>query len=334
MGCSTSTPKVEPAPPEPEQTDPFTPNECPQYATFGTFVLLCPNPQLFEYRFIRCLGRGAHGEVYLAENTTSHTQYAAKVYSKTVLFRPSMYHDQLIDKVESEIEIMSLFHHPNIVGIVEVLDDDATDSVILIETFAEHGSLLPQAFVSQPIPEDRCRWIFAQIAEAVRVVHESNVAHGDIKPENILTKGEDHALLADFSTAKFLPEESDVIELANGTPAFSSPEQCRGEPYHAKLADIWALGVSLYLMVFGHLPFYERSQGGAYVTELLKIAQAIQENPVVFDDAILISADLRDLLVKLLDKDPGTRISAEQVLAHPWVKQAGYAPEILAPSPD
>jgi serine/threonine protein kinase len=238
-----------------------------------------------------------------------------------------MSHEQMITKIEREIAIMHSCSHPNIVGLHEVLEDCDTDSLILIVTYADHGSLLPQRFVSDPIPEERCRWIFAQIAEAVRAIHVVNIVHRDIKPENILTCDRDHVLLADFSAAKCLADDSDLISDIDGTPAFYSPEECRGELYHAKPADIWSMGVSLYLMVFGHLPFFDAIEPEGYLTQLFKILKAIQESELKLDPNLNISEDLSDLLFRLMDKNAQTRLTAEQVLAHPWVVKAGYDPQ-------
>jgi [calcium/calmodulin-dependent protein kinase] kinase len=232
----------------------------------------------------------------------------------------------MIHKIEHEIEIMQACSHPNIVRLEEALDDEDTDSFILILTYAEHGSLLPQKFQSDPIPEDRCCWLFAQMLQAVHALHSIHVMHRDIKPENVLIGANDHVYLADFSAARALDPQTDLIGDIDGTPAFYSPEECRGELYHAKPADVWSLGVSLYLMVYGHLPFYDSSEPDSYAQRLFKVFKCIQEADVRLDPDISVSDELRDLLVKLLDRNPETRPTIKEALAHPWVVKAGYDP--------
>jgi [calcium/calmodulin-dependent protein kinase] kinase len=158
-------------------------------------------------------------------------------------------------------------------------------------------------------------------------LHAINVVHRDIKPENILIGANDHVYLADFSAAKMLSPDSDFANDTDGTPAFYSPEECRGQGYHAKPAEVWSLGVSLYLMAFGHLPFYDQGEPDSYAQQLFKVFKAIQEVELAFDPEIKVSDEMRDILLRLLDKNPETRLTIEEGLAHPWVARAGYDPD-------
>ena len=296
------------------------------FLSFNSYFNQTDDPQILEYKFIRSIGRGAHAEVYLVEQIEMKEYYAAKIYSKSFLYRNTLNHEQMINKVMRELEIMNMFAHRNIIHLKEVLDDDETNSVILILFYASHGSLLPRGSHSKPIPEARCQWIFAQVALALREVHNMNVVHRDIKPENILMHDDDRAVLSDFS-ASMLLEGDGILEDTDGTPVYYSPEECSGSSYLAKPTDVWALGVSLYVMVFGHLPFFDLSNDAYYLTQLAKISQMIQEKPVELDPEIEVSDELRDLFTKILDKDPKTRLTIDEVLEHPWVKQAGYDPD-------
>jgi serine/threonine protein kinase len=301
----------------------------PTYVSFSTFFNQVEDPQIFEYKFLKSIGRGGHAEVYLCEHEETGEKFAAKVYSKTLLFKNTMYHKGMANRVEQEIQVMMLLKHPNLMPLREVLDDDETDSVIFILDYAPFGSLLPHSSVSTPIPEERCRWIFAQLASAVQEIHRLNVVHRDIKPENIMMDVGDRAILSDFSAARLLEDGTDLVDDTDGTPAFYSPEQCKGQAYHAKPSDIWSMGVSLYLMVFGHLPFFEekKEDSSFYLTQLFKISQMIQVKELRLDRDIEISEQMEDLLYKVMDKNPVTRLEINQVLAHPWVAQAGYNPE-------
>lgn len=295
------------------------------YANFQAFFSEAQEPQIFEYHFIKNLGHGSHATVYLAENTETNEKFAAKVYCKTVLYKNTIMDvEPMIMKVTREIEIMAGFKHPNIMSLKEVLDDDHTNSVIFIIPFADKGSLLPQDTSTEPIEEKRAQFIFAQIAEAVKTLHEERVAHRDIKPENIMMFGNEKAVLADFSSAKVIDGESDLVEDSDGTPAFYSPEECLGKPFHAFPADIWALGVSLYLMIFGHLPFFDIKSDGYYLTQLYTISQQIIHNDLIFDPEIKISKELENFFIRILEKDPEKRYKITDVLNDPWVVGANY----------
>lgn len=298
-----------------------------EWMSFNTLMSQTENPQIFEYRFEKMIGRGGHAQVYLVTHVETNENFAAKIYTRTLLYRNLAERERILERIMREVDIMSRFDHRNIMKLREVLDDEETNSIIFIIPYASRGSLLPRNSTSTPIPEHRAKWIFAQIAVAVSEIHKANVVHRDIKPENVMMGDDDKAMLADFSTSVELPPGDDMVEDTEGTPVYYSPEECRGLPYHAKPADVWALGASLYVMIFGRLPFFAFDDTGYYLTQLLKVSRMIQENPIEFLPEIPISAELRDLLVKMMDKNPETRLTIDEVIDHPWVKSAGYDPK-------
>lgn len=304
-----------------------------EWMSFNTFMNETENPQIFEYKFERMIGRGSHGQVYMVNHVETNEKFAAKIYTKPFLYKNSIERERLWERIAREIEIMSRFKHRNIMKLTEVLDDEETNSIIFILPYASHGSLLPCNATSNPIPEERAKWIFAQLAVAVKELHDANVVHRDIKPENVMMCDNDLAMLADFSTSMEVPPGNDILEETDGTPVYYSPEECMGCPFRAKPADVWSLGVSLYVMVFGRLPFFTFDDTGYYLTQLVKVSRMIQNDPVEFPAEISISSELRDLLEKVMDKNPDDRLTIEQVLDHPWVKSAGYDPEnVIVPS--
>ena len=292
--------------------------------SFTTFMSQEKDPQIFEYQFIKSIGKGSHAEVYLVKHIESHVEMAAKIYDKFFLYRNTIGDSsQPIERVYREMEIMSTINHPNTMGLQEILDDDYTNSYIFIMPYADKGCLQTE-LEAKAIPENRAQFIFAQIAEAVFYLHSLDICHRDIKPENIMMFSDGKSVLSDFSAAIILPEDTDVIDETDGTPAFYSPEECTGEPFKAKPADIWALGVTLYYMIYSHLPFYDDSDDSCFLSQLFKISQQIQNEPLILDEDVEISDSLKDLFEKLIDKNPETRLTAEQVMAHPWVAAAHY----------
>lgn len=293
--------------------------------SFTTFVNQSEEPQIYLYKFIRSLGKGAHAEVFQVQHIETGDMMAAKIYDKMYAQRGDITGSlTLEERILRELDIMQRLRHPNTMPLIDGLDDDFTNSVIFIMPFADKGSLLVQkSATTDPIPEDEAKCVFAQIAEALEYLHSMDIAHRDVKPENIMMFSDGRAVLADYSASIRLPKESDLIEDTEGTPAFYSPEECTGEPYRAKPSDVWALGVSLYSMIFGKLPFFEITDG-YFLCQLFRIAQQIQNEPLTFDPSIEISDELRDLFEKILDKNPETRLTAAQVMEHPWVKAANY----------
>ncbi|EFN58000.1 hypothetical protein CHLNCDRAFT_34388, partial [Chlorella variabilis] len=134
-----------------------------------------------------------------------------------------------------------------------------------------------------------------------------------MKPDNVLLSGSGLVKIADFGQAQFFNEGADVFDKTLGTPAFMAPEMRSGDAYHAKPADMWALGITLYCFVFGDLPFK-----GASLDELYT---AIQRQEVQYPANTPISDGLRSVLDGLLSKDPARRPSSLELLHHPWVAE-------------
>lgn len=297
--------------------------------SFTTFIHKAEQPQIFEYKFIKSIGHGSHGEVFMVQHTETGNIYAAKIYDKLQLYNNGLGVDeQPLDRVYREMQVMAFLKHPNIINLIEILDDDYTNSFIFIIDYADKGSLLRQQLTSDPIPEDVSQKIFAQVAFALQYIHSMNVIHRDIKPENIMMNSDGKACLGDFSVAGFIEDENDEIDDTEGTPAFFSPEECTGMPFRAKPVDVWALGVSLYHMIFGKLPFFDIDEDGYFISQLFKISQDIQNKPLVFLSNIEISDDLHDLFIKILNKDPAKRLTIDEVVQHPWVAAVGYVPDM------
>ncbi|KAK8891398.1 hypothetical protein M9Y10_028606 [Tritrichomonas musculus] len=298
--------------------------------SFPTFMTQSEKPQIFEYEFIKSIGRGAQAEVYLVKNVETGEFLAAKVYDKNFLYRNNLGDaEQPIQKTIREIQIMSSLNHPNCMSLVEVLDDDYTNTIIIIFPYADGGSLLPQSLKTKPIPEERAKFYFYQIACGVKYIHEHNIIHRDIKPENIMKFSGDRIVLADFSASVVLDSPDELLEDTDGTPAFYSPEQCTGKPYEGKPTDIWACGVSLYILLYGKLPFFDVTDDDFFLSQFFKIAHQIQHEEVNFDPNIQVSNESKDLISHCLEKDAKKRYTIEDVLKHPWLESCYNDPVLI-----
>jgi serine/threonine protein kinase len=259
--------------------------------------------------------------VFLVQNTETQDYCAAKVYDKGYLFRTSIGDiEQPIQKLLREVQIMTAIQHPNCLQLIEILDDDFTNSIVLILPFADSGGLSAFSWKSDKISEEEARFQFAQIARGIRYIHSLNIIHRDIKPDNILKFSNGQVVLADFSVSIFLDNENELLEDTDGTPAFYSPEECCGDPYLGKPTDCWAFGMMLYVMIYGKLPFFDGDDEGVFFSQFFKISQMIMHEEFEYPESIPVSSELRDLLSHLLDKNPLTRYTMNQVLEHPWLK--------------
>eukprot|EP01018_Ginkgo_biloba_P019594 Gb_25049 [translate_table: standard] len=136
-----------------------------------------------------------------------------------------------------------------------------------------------------------------------------NVVHGDIKPENLLVNSNGRVKICDFSVSRMFEGNNDELRRSPGTPVFTAPECCLGLAYHGKVADVWALGVTLYCMVLGGYPFIGETLQDTY-------------DKIVYDPLSLpedMNPELANLLQGLLCKDPNKRMSLDAAARHPWV---------------
>jgi serine/threonine protein kinase len=287
----------------------------------ASFFSSVEKPTIFEYRFLRHIGHGSRGDVFLVLDLEDMEYRAAKVYDKQWLYRKSITDPEPpIKRLEREVEVMSQLNHQNCLQLIEILEDDATHSIILILPFADAGSMSPHSWKSDPISEEEAQFQFAQIARGLQHIHDQNIIHRDLKPDNVLRFSDGQIVLADFSVSLHLGDENTLLDDTEGTPAFYSPEECIGDPYLGKPADVWAFGMMIYVMIYGKLPFLDSEADGVYFSQFFKIAQKILSGNYEFPQSTPISPELQDLFSHVLDKDPKTRYTIDQVLQHPWLK--------------
>ena len=208
-----------------------------------------------DYLIIRELGSGSFGKVY--EVDKSGQRFAMKEYNKKRLKHKLIGKKRTaFDAVLDEVALLSRVEHPNIVYLHEVIDTPESRKTYLVMELAAKGSL--QGML--PMPETQAKKYFAQIVLGVEYLHEVvQVIHRDIKPENILLDAQDNIKISDFGSAQALQKPDDTFTNTPGTPVFQSPEQWGGTAeFRGKPLDIWALGVSLYYMLFNKPPFAAR----------------------------------------------------------------------------
>ncbi|GAB4817522.1 hypothetical protein N2152v2_004568 [Parachlorella kessleri] len=277
---------------------------------------------LNQYVVVDTLGRGTYGNVKLCLNVTDDTLYAVKAVNKKLLRRQAQSGRTLgrnpVDDLKREVEVMRALDHPNLIKLREVIEDKEGGKVLMVLEYASGGALVKQDQLTREhhMPEPMAQYYFKHIVAGLAHLHANRVVHGDLKPENVLLSGDGTLKIADFGQSQFF-EKKDTFNRTLGTPAFlrecgSAPEVCAGGAYHGRDADMWALGVSLFLFVYGELPFKADSIADLY--------DAIAEAKVEYPDYVQPSQDCMDLMQALLQPDPAQRVTSAEILHHPWIQ--------------
>lgn len=276
------------------------------------------NKLINEYLVIGELGRGSFGKVKLAEHKQHRDLVAIKILNKSMLRKVRNGMTSAIQQVQTEIAVMKKLRHRNIVNLYEVIDDPKSNKMYLVMQYVANGTVRSiNTDGTCPKLEDKLARDYArQLAAGLNYLHRHNVVHRDIKPDNILLGANGNIYLSDFGVSEILDEDTDFIVGSQGTPAFMSPELCRGEgSVHGKAVDMWALGVTLYTFVVGKLPFYGKNFD--------EISQKVQNN------ALELPSDLDEewveLLSSLLNKDPKRRMTASELRQSPLLFGKGDA---------
>ncbi|XP_075218922.1 calcium/calmodulin-dependent protein kinase kinase 1 isoform X2 [Lycorma delicatula] len=278
--------------------------------------------QLNQYRLMDSIGQGSYGLVKLAYNEEDDTHYAMKILSKKKLLKRSGIFGRAapnrkvtttnpLDRVYREIAVLKKLDHPNIVKLVEVLDDPVEDHLYLVFELLERGEVM-HVPTDNPLSEEQAWSYFRDVILGLEYLHFQRIIHRDIKPSNILLGEDGHVQIADLGVCNEFDGKDACLNNTAGTPAFTAPEAFSSVGnFSGKAVDIWSLGVTLFAFVYGKLPFTADSVPALYAQ--------IQSQPVCLPAEPKISASLHDLIIKMLQKDPAKRITLQEIKEHPWV---------------
>nr|XP_043612007.1 serine/threonine-protein kinase GRIK2-like [Erigeron canadensis] len=264
------------------------------------------NEYVREYK----IGSGSYGKVVLYRSQVDGQHYAIKAFHKSHLLKlrvaPS---ETAMTDVLREVLIMKMLNHPNIVNLIEVIDDPNTDHFYMVLEYVEGKWVFEGAGPAGGLGQRVSRRYLRDIVSGLMYLHSHNIVHGDIKPDNLLVTATGTVKIGDFSVSQVFEDENDELRRSPGTPVFTAPECCLGLTYHGKAADTWAVGVTLYCMIMGQYPFLGDTLQDTYdkiVNDPMRLPSGM--NPL-----------LKNLLEGLLCKDPTKRLTLEKVAAHPWV---------------
>ncbi|XP_073903268.1 calcium/calmodulin-dependent protein kinase kinase 1 isoform X6 [Castor canadensis] len=280
---------------------------------------------------------GAYGVVRLAYNESEDRHYAMKVLSKKKLLkqygfprRPPPRGSQVaqggpakqllpLERVYQEIAILKKLDHVNVVKLIEVLDDPAEDNLYLVFDLLRKGPVM-EVPCDKPFPEEQARLYLRDIILGLEYLHCQKIVHRDIKPSNLLLGDDGHVKIADFGVSNQFEGNDAQLSSTAGTPAFMAPEAISdsGQSFSGKALDVWATGVTLYCFIYGKCPFIDEY--------ILALHRKIKNEAVVFPEEPEVSEELKDLILKMLDKNPETRIGVPDIKLHPWVTKHGEEP--------
>uniref|UniRef100_M1AEI6 non-specific serine/threonine protein kinase n=1 Tax=Solanum tuberosum TaxID=4113 RepID=M1AEI6_SOLTU len=268
------------------------------------------------YELGRELGRGEFGVTYLSTDKVSGDVYACKSISKKKL-RTRVD----IEDVRREVEIMKhLPKHSNIVTLKDTYEDD--NAVHIVMELCEGGELFDRIVARGHYTERAAAAVTRTIVEVIQMCHKHGVMHRDLKPENFLfeNKKETAPLKAiDFGLSVFFKPGERFNEIV-GSPYYMAPEVLKRD--YGPEVDVWSAGVILYILLCGVPPFWAETEQG--------VAQAIIRSAVNFkrDPWPKVSDNAKDLVKKMLNPDPSKRLTAQEVLDHPWIQNAKKAPNV------
>lgn len=282
-----------------------------------------------NYTIHQSLGKGSYGKVKLCSH--SGTSYAIKIYSKNLLSRKKDYIKNSFGRLEAstalqavlrELEIMKRLNHPNLIHLHEILEDQTSDKLFMVIDYCEKGSIMEWDSESRKfwfpwtrteLSVSELRRIISEIVNGLMYLHRINIVHRDIKPQNILMTLSGFIKIADLGQAQDI-SESDLLSSTVGTYYFFAPECCSSTAgsFSGKAADIWALGITIYALVYKKLPFWAES--------LLGIFEVIQNSEIAYERNHLVNQEFEDLLRKILEKDPNRRLNLQGILDHSWMR--------------
>ncbi|XP_014483227.1 PREDICTED: uncharacterized protein LOC106748851 [Dinoponera quadriceps] len=262
-----------------------------------------------RFDIIKKLGQGTYGKVQLGINKETGQEVAIKTIKKCKIDTEA----DLI-RIRREIQIMSSVQHPNIIHIYEVFEN--REKMVLVMEYAAGGELYDYLSERKVLSEQEARRIFRQIATAVFYCHKHKICHRDLKLENILLDQVGNAKIADFGLSNVFDEQR-LLSTFCGSPLYASPEIVKGTPYHGPEVDCWSLGVLLYTLVYGAMPF----DGSNFKRLVKQISQSDYFEPKKPSPA-------SPLIKEMLTVCPGRRADIERICTHWWVNE-GYEQNCL-----
>ena len=296
-----------------------------------------------NFIFQEIIGRGAYSKVKRCIDKETKKELAVKVIKNYLLRKKKKAFDKTSSgsllihyMIEDAINEMKTYkaipkEHPNILSLYQILNDNEKDKTYLIMELAEPLVTINEEtgiftlnnkFANNKYDEKLIKKWILEIASGLKFLHENNIAHCDIKSDNILLGKDGKLKLSDFGSSLRMNEPEDNILRTQGNIYFFPPELVEDKEKEKKsidykAVDIWDLGISIYTYIFKCLPFMPENREN--IVELFK---AITESNFDFNkNGVTISEEMKKLLMHLFEKDPEKRFTADDIVNYPWLNQ-------------
>ena len=322
-----------------------------------------------SYVVERILGRGTFGKVWLCRADFGQGEYFAIKVMRRRRQKYGMQEQPSASTAKgggaekdpwfAELEIMKQLDHPNVVQLVEAIDDPSAENTYLVQEFVSGGQVMPEAMVARPVPRERCWTLFRDILKGVEYLHARGIVHRDLKPANILVTRSGRAKISDFGVSHAGAGPDRLVD-TQGTPHFMAPEVCglyeRETEFSGQAADMWSIGGTLFAMITGRPPFSVQAEtrhegSAADVPPGLGLEGPAMDDwhalmvgklqPLLYPPASSYPPEfgnppwalstrqgpsLRNLLLCLMMPDPKLRMTLGDAMAHMWVTNEGSEP--------
>ena len=258
------------------------------------------------FKLMNEIGKGKFATVFLGIHEETGQKVSIKQLKKSELNT-----DNLLIK---EINIQKKLFHPYLTQMYCVIEK--SDDIYLISEYCSKGDIIKNLLEKGTFDESFSCKIFQQIISSLEYLHKNNICHRDIKPENILLTEKLDAKLTDFGLSRHF-KKNELLNSSCGSPIYAAPEMLEGKSYDGTKIDIWSLGISLYTMVCGELPFVVDDENDIYIL-MDKIIKGNYNIPE------FLSNECKDLIKNMLVTDPDKRITLEQIKNHKWVNKFNF----------
>ncbi|VDK75097.1 unnamed protein product [Litomosoides sigmodontis] len=253
------------------------------------------------------IGKGTFSSVRCAWHDEMKKHVALKIVDT------SSNSDFIVRFLPREKIIVQQLNHANIVKNFEIINEGPF--VCFVQEYAMHGDLLQKIKRNDRIDEEESRFYFRQLIEALSYLKSINVAHRDIKCENVLLDYCDNIKLSDFGFARFMKAD-EMSHTFCGSRAYVAPELLRSYPYNGFLADIWSTGILLYVMVTGFMPYDDRN--------INKMLEKQLQHRITFPRRRSLSVGVKELIYAMVHPEPLRRLPYHEVIRSSWLADTKY----------
>ena len=255
------------------------------------------------YEIIEKLKDGGYSKIYKAKSCYTGDFVAIKAIDK-MGFQESV-EDVLL--MIRQTEVLKILKHRNILSLYEIYE--STKYFYLVMDYLPNGDLIEKIIKQKRFKEEEALSIFSQLVDALFYMHKNDICHRDIRTEKILFDKNNKPKIVGFSYSTFYTQGKKIRD-NYGSLCYACPEIIQNDYYNPELADVWSLGVVLYVMICGYLPFSEDDDD--------KNKELIINGEVDYPPEI--SNKVKDLLKHMLDTDPNKRYNFQRIIKHPWFK--------------